>query len=127
MNEMDALPARILLDYFDHSVRSGKPDLLVSKVNGAWKPVSAEEFGRKTRAFGIGLTTLGLDHDDRIAILSENRPEWPMTDFATLGIGAITVPIYTTYLAPQVEYILKDCAAKVLVVSNEKELAKVMG
>ncbi len=123
---MDALPARILLDYFNHSVRSGKPDLLVSKVNGAWKPVSAEEFGRKTRAFGIGLTTLGLDHDDRIAILSENRPEWPMTDFATLGIGAITVPIYTTYLAPQVEYILKDCAAKVLVVSNEKELAKVM-
>ncbi len=123
---MEALPARILLDYFLHAVKSGKPDLLVSKVNGAWKPVSANEFGRKTRAFGIGLTTLGLDHDDRIAILSENRPEWPMTDFATLGIGGITVPIYTTYLAPQVEYILRDCSAKVIVVSNERELAKVM-
>ena len=123
---MDALPARILLDYFQFAVRSGKPDLLVSKVNGAWTPVSAAEFGRKTKAFGIGLTTLGVDHDDRVAILSENRPEWPMTDFATLGIGGITVPIYTTYLAPQVEYIIKDCTAKVIVVSNEKELAKVM-
>ena len=123
---MDALPARILLDYFQFAVRSGKPDLLVSKVNGSWVPVSAAEFGRRTKAFGIGLTTLGVDHDDRVAILSENRPEWPMTDFGTLGIGAITVPIYTTYLAPQVEYIIKDCTAKVLVVSNEKELAKVM-
>jgi len=123
---MDALPARTLLDYFRHSAASGKPDLLVSKVNGAWTPVSAQEFGRRTRAFGIGLTTLGLDHDDRVAILSENRPEWAMTDFATLGIGGITVPIYTTYLAPQVEYILRDCSAKVVVVSNEKELAKVM-
>lgn len=123
---MDALPARILLDYFQFAVRSGKPDLLVSKVNGAWTPVSAAEFGRRTKAFGIGLTTLGVDHDDRVAILSENRPEWPMTDFATLGIGAITVPIYTTYLAPQVEYIIKDCTAKVVVVSSEKELAKVM-
>jgi len=123
---MDALPARSLLDYFRHSAASGKPDLLVSKVNGAWTPVSAQEFGRRTRAFGIGLTTLGLDHDDRVAILSENRPEWAMADFATLGIGGITVPIYTTYLAPQVEYILRDCSAKVLVASNEKELAKVM-
>jgi long-chain acyl-CoA synthetase len=125
-NEMEALPARTLLDYFKHSASSGKADLLVSKVNGAWTPVSAERFGRRTRAFGIGLTTLGVDNGDRIAILSENRPEWPMSDFATLGIGGITVPIYTTYLAPQVEYILRDCAAKVLVVSNEKELAKVM-
>ena len=123
---MDALPARTLLDYFRHSAASGKPDLLVSKVNGAWTPVSAQELGRRTRAFGIGLTTLGLDNDDRVAILSENRPEWAMTDFATLGIGGITVPIYTTYLAPQVEYILRDCSAKVVVVSNEKELAKVM-
>jgi long-chain acyl-CoA synthetase len=126
MHAMEALPARTLLDYFNHAVSTGKPDLLVSKVNGTWTPVPAAEFGRRTRAFGIGLTTLGLDHDDRVAILSENRPEWPMTDFGTLGIGAITVPIYTTYLAPQVEYILRDCGAKVIVVSNAKELAKVM-
>ncbi len=123
---MDALAAKTLLDYFRHAVGSGKPDLLVSKVSGAWTPVTAQEFGRRTRGFGIGLTTLGVDHDDRVAILSENRPEWPMADFGTLGIGAITVPIYTTYLAPQVEYILRDCGAKVLVVSNEHELAKVM-
>ncbi len=122
----DALPARTLLDYFKHAASSGKAELLVSKVNGAWTPVSAEEFGRKTRGFSLGLASLGVDRGDRVAILSENRPEWPITDFATLALGAMTVPIYTTYFAPQVEYILRDSEAKVIVVSSTAELAKVM-
>jgi long-chain acyl-CoA synthetase len=87
--------------------------------------VSAEEFGRFTKGFALGLASLGVDRGDRVAILSENRPEWPMTDFAALALGAMTVPIYTTYLAPQVEYILKDSDAKVVVVSPA-ELPKVM-
>ncbi len=114
----EPLPAQTLLDYFNHAARSGKPNLLVFKVNGTWTPMSSDEFGRKVRAFGMGLTALGVDQGDRVAILSENRPEWAIADFATLGIGAIDVPIYTTYLAPQVEYILKDSKARVLVVSG---------
>jgi long-chain acyl-CoA synthetase len=122
----EAIPARTLLDYFDYAVSSGKPDLLRSKVSGVWVSVSAEEFGRRTRGFALGLASLGVDRGDRVAILSENRPEWPMSDFAILALGAMTVPIYTTYLAPQVEYILKDAEAKVVIVSNELELRKVM-
>jgi long-chain acyl-CoA synthetase len=121
----EPLPARTLVDYFDYAATSGKPELLVSKVNGKWTPVSAEELGRRTRGLALGLASLGVDRGDRVAILSENRPEWPMTDFASLALGAMSVPIYTTYLAPQVEYILKDCAAKVVVVSSA-ELGKVM-
>jgi long-chain acyl-CoA synthetase len=123
---IDALPATTLLDYFRHAAGSGRPDLLVQKKDGVWTNVSAEEFGRATRGLALGLALLGVDRHDRVAILSENRPEWPMTDFATLALGALTVPIYTSYLAPQVEYILKDSMAKVVVVSNAVELQKVL-
>src|ERR1035437_3005315 len=123
---MEALPARTLLDYFAYAVSSGKPDLLVSKVRGAWTPVSAAEFGRKTRGFALGLASLGVDRRDRVAILSENRPEWPMADFATLALGAVSVPVYTSYLPPQIEYLLNDSSAKVVVVSGAFELAKVL-
>ncbi|HEV8267688.1 MAG TPA: AMP-binding protein, partial [Thermoanaerobaculia bacterium] len=122
----DPLPAKTLLDYFEFAATSGKSQLLVSKIKGVWTPVSGEEFGRRTKGFALGLASLGVDRGDRVAILSENRPEWPMTDFATLGLGAMTVPIYTSYFAPQVEYILKDAEAKVVVVSNAQELQKVM-
>jgi long-chain acyl-CoA synthetase len=123
---IEALPAKTLVDYFRHAAASGKPDLLVSKVDGAWKPLSASDFGERTKGLALGLALLGVDRQDRVAILSENRPEWPMTDFATLSLGAMTVPIYTTYLAPQVEYILKDSLAKVVVVSDAIELQKVL-
>ncbi len=123
---IEALPAKTLVDYFRHAAASGKPDLLVSKVDGAWTAVSASEFGERTKGLALGLALLGVDRQDRVAILSENRPEWPMTDFATLSLGAVTVPIYTTYLAPQVEYILRDSLAKVVVVSNAIELQKVL-
>ena len=123
---IEALPAKTLVDYFRHAAASGKPDLLVSKVDGAWKPLPASEFGERTKGLALGLALLGVDRQDRVAILSENRPEWPMTDFATLSLGAMTVPIYTTYLAPQVEYILKDSLAKVAVVSDAIELQKVL-
>ncbi|MCK6684422.1 MAG: long-chain fatty acid--CoA ligase [Thermoanaerobaculia bacterium] len=117
---------RTLLDFYQSSVASGVPELLISKVNGKWTPVSAEEFGRKVRALALGLTYLGVDRGDRVAILSENRPEWPMTDFATLSLGALSVPIYTTYLSPQVEYILRDAEPRVVMVSNHTELKKVL-
>ena len=123
---IEALPAKTLVDYFRHAAASGKPDLLVSKIDGAWRPLSAEEFGERTKGLALGLALLGVDRQDRVAILSENRPEWPMTDFATLSLGAMTVPIYTSYLAPQVEYILRDSLAKVVVVSNAIELQKVL-
>jgi len=123
---LEPLPAKTLLDYFRFAAGSGKAELLVSKVGGAWTPLSAAEFGERTRGLALGLALLGVDREDRVAILSENRPEWPMADFATLSLGALTVPIYTSYLAPQVEYILRDSLAKVIVVSTAIELQKVV-
>ncbi len=122
----EALPARTLVDYFRHAAASGKADLLLQKLQGSWRPMSADGFGEMTKGLTLGLALLGVDRHDRVAILSENRPEWAATDFATLALGALTVPIYTTYLAPQVEYILRDSMAKVVVVSNAVELQKVL-
>ena len=123
---LEPLPAKTLLDYFRFAAGSGKAELLVSKAGGAWTPLSASEFGERTRGLALGLALLGVDREDRVAILSENRPEWPMADFAALSLGALTVPIYTSYLAPQVAYILRDSLAKVVVVSNAIELQKVL-
>ena len=123
---LEPLPAKTLLDYFRFAASSGKAELLVSKTGGAWTPVSAADFGERTQGLALGLALLGVDREDRVAILSENRPEWPMADFATLSLGALSVPIYTSYLAPQVEYILRDSLAKVVVVSSAVELQKVV-
>jgi long-chain acyl-CoA synthetase len=125
-NVLEPLPANTLLDYFRFAAGSGKAELLVSRIGGTWTPVSSAEFGERTQGLALGLALLGVDREDRVAILSENRPEWPMADFATLSLGALTVPIYTSYLAPQVEYILRDSLAKVAFVSNAIELQKVV-
>ncbi len=107
-----------LLDFFQNAVESGKPDLLLRKVNGTWTPVSAGEFGKGTRALAAGLAALGIDQGDRVCIMAENRPEWAMSDFAVLSLGAITVPIFTTFLAPQVEHVFRDSGAKAAIVSG---------
>ncbi|MGE5345134.1 MAG: AMP-dependent synthetase/ligase [Acidithiobacillales bacterium] len=122
----EALGARTLLDYFRFATRSGKANLLLHKVEGTWREVSAGAFDETTKALALGLALLGVDRHDRVAILSENRPEWAAADFATLALGGLTVPIYTTYLAPQVEVILRDSMAKVVIASNAVELQKVL-
>jgi len=75
-------------------------------------------------ALARALHELGVRKGDRVAILAENCPEWAITDWATLCLGAITVPIYPTLTAPQVGEILRDSEPKVLVVSDKKQLRK---
>lgn len=72
------------------------------------------------------LKKLGLRKGDRLAILSENRHEWAVADFATPLLGAVVVPIYSTLTAQQTAYILCDSGAKVVVVSTAKQLEKVL-
>ena len=95
-----------------------KDDLMLYKKEGAYVPLSTREFGDKVRALSLGLRELGLGPGDKLIILSENRPEWVMTDFATLCRGALTVPIYTTLVPEQVRYIIEDSDAKIVVYSG---------
>jgi long-chain acyl-CoA synthetase len=84
-----------------------------------------EDFGARVRHFSLGLQDLGLAKGDKLIILSENRPEWTMTDFACLTAGAVTVPIYTTLVPEQVKYIISDSDAKIVVFSNEFQWGKI--
>jgi len=117
---------RTLCDIFVAAAACGKPKLLLSKVGGAWKPISAADFGFTVRALSLGLNGLGIQPGDRVAILSENRPEWAMADFAILCAGAWSVPIYPTLPAGQIAPLLNDCGARAIFVSTLEQLGKIL-
>src|SRR5205085_8721820 len=88
------------------------------KRGGAWQSLTFGEVARRVCELALGLAERGIGRGDRVAIWSENRPEWNMADLATLAVGAVDVPIYTTQALDQVEYILNDSAARAIFVSG---------
>ena len=102
-----------------------KPALAHKPKGGTYEDISYTELDASVAAFSKGLNALGVEKNDRVAILSENRPEWAITDFGSLKVGAVTVPMFSTLTAAQVGYILKDSGAKIICVSTEKQLEKV--
>ncbi|MEK6284344.1 MAG: long-chain fatty acid--CoA ligase [Acidobacteriota bacterium] len=92
-------------------------EFLRFKVGGEWRSLTFCEVARRVRELALGLKALGIGGGDRIAIWSENRPEWNLADLAALAIGAVDVPIYATQTRAQVEYILADSAARAIFVS----------
>jgi len=93
--------------------------------DGAWKPITASELYGRVRALAEVLTNWGVVKGDRVALLSENRWEWAVTDFATLALGAVDVPLYPTLTAEHVGYMLRDSGAKIVVVSSAEQYAKI--
>lgn len=89
-----------------------------------WAPIPAREFYRRTVAISRKLREWGIAKGDRIAILSENRSEWAVADFAALLQGAASVPVYPTLTPPQTAFILKESGARILFVSSEALLKK---
>ncbi|MBI4168901.1 MAG: long-chain fatty acid--CoA ligase [Acidobacteria bacterium] len=103
-----------------------RPDQVLYREEGAWRPIATREFCRRILDLALGLRRLGVARGERVALLSENRPEWLATDFAILAAGAVTVPIYPTLLADRIEWILKDSGAVAAVVSTPDQLGKVL-
>jgi long-chain acyl-CoA synthetase len=91
-----------------------------------WVPISSTEIYRSVVGVARALESWGVGKGDRVAILSENRPEWTIADFAALALGAVTVPVYSTQTADQTSYILNDSGASVIVVSTKHQLEKVL-
>jgi len=100
--------------------RHDKPDALNERKGGEWVHIPATTFIDRVRHVALGLTTLGIKAGDRVAVLSENRPEWSITDLAILSLRAVNVPIYTTQAVDQVRFILNDSGARVLFISGRK-------
>lgn len=91
-----------------------------------WVPISSKEVYRGVVGVARTLESWGIRKGDRVAILSENRPEWTIADFAVLALGAVTVPIYATQTAEQTSFILNDSGARVVAVSTQTQLEKVL-
>jgi long-chain acyl-CoA synthetase len=102
-----------------------KPDQLLYKSHGAWRPIASVELVARIRDVALGLRAAGVVAGDRVALLSENRPEWTTSDYAVLSAGAVTVPIYPTLLAEQIEFILRDSGARVVIASSAAQMAKI--
>ncbi|MGC9996040.1 MAG: long-chain fatty acid--CoA ligase [Terriglobia bacterium] len=103
-----------------------RPDCFLYKSEGRYQSISSREALRKAAALASALERLGARPGERIALLSENRPEWALTDYAILGMRAITVPLFPTLLDPDLEYILRDSESKGIVVATDIQLRKVL-
>jgi len=99
---------------------------LSSKGARGYQAITYREMGEKVRTLLSGLVALGVEKGDRIALISENRPEWAIADIAILHIGAINVAIFPTLPAGQVEYIVADSESKIILVSDREQLAKAL-
>jgi long-chain acyl-CoA synthetase len=100
--------------------------VMLQRLGDEWVPISSETLRERVAAVSGALRRWGVSKGDRVAILSENRPEWTIADFASLLIGAVTVPIYATLTAEQTAYILRDSGARVVFLSSEMQLQKVL-
>lgn len=116
-----------LFDLIDRygSLYPNKKDALAAKVNGEWKTWSSSEFCRNVEAISFGLLKLGVKKGDKIATLSNNRPEWNFIDLGMMRIGAIHVPVYPTISASDLQFILHDAEVSFVFVSGEELWHKV--
>ncbi|HEU4946070.1 MAG TPA: long-chain fatty acid--CoA ligase [Kribbella sp.] len=99
---------------------SSHPDTAIfsRRAAGGWLDVSAAEFARQVTGVAKGLIAAGVKHGDRVALLSATRYEWTLIDYAIWSIGAVTVPIYETSSASQIQWILTDSDAVVAIAEN---------
>ncbi len=99
---------------------------IMHKVDKEYRGIRFSELRRNAELFSLGLASLGLMKNDKVAIISENRPEWLISDMAIISLGAVDVPIYPTLTAKQIEFIFNDAKVKMAVVSNQSQLNKVL-
>ncbi|MGB9702790.1 MAG: AMP-dependent synthetase/ligase [Candidatus Kapaibacteriota bacterium] len=103
-----------------------KPAFVFKNPQGVLSEINYLELKSRVENFALGLIELGIRKDDKIGIVSENRLEWIIADFASISLGAVTVPIFPTLTAKQIEYIYNDCGVSTVIVSNSMQLRKIL-
>src|SRR5688500_16223580 len=98
---------------------------LAGKQNGKWTTYSSEDFKKFTERLSFGLLSMGLQRNEKIAIISNNRPEWNFIDLGCIQAGGINVPIYPTISENDLRFILEDAAVKFIFVSSRELFEKV--
>jgi long-chain acyl-CoA synthetase len=106
--------------------QSGRSAAQMVKRQGRWQTLTWEEVGAIVREAALGLVALGRRPGDAVGLLSQSRAEWVQADFAILSAGCVTVPIYPTYPAEQIAYIVSDAGVRTLIVEDPQQLAKAL-
>ncbi len=101
--------------------RLSSPRAALRKVGGQWEPVSSFEFLHRTAGLSHALHLLGINPGDRVGLISANRPEWHICDFAILGLGAVSVPVYFRESADRLIYVLNDSGARVAIATGPEQ------
>lgn len=97
----------------------------MTKEEGKWISTSFKDAVDQAERLSAGLASLGVGKGDKVAVISPNRMEWALADYAALALGALLVPIYPSLLPDQAKYILNDSEAKVVIVADEIQMEKV--
>ena len=113
---------RTLNELFLVAAGHNRPDCLQHKVDGRYVPISTAELVDRVQRLAHALQALGVHRGERIALMADNGPHWPLVDFATLGMGGVLVPVYPTLLAEGAAYIVHDSGSKVLFVQGRERL-----
>ena len=116
----DRIPQTIPHFCFEAFRRHNKRDALAFKIGDAWNYLLGSEVIERVKRIAMGLAAMGVKAGDRVAIISENRPEWSLVDLAILSLRAVNVPIYTTQAVEQIRFILENSGARMLFLSGKK-------
>jgi long-chain acyl-CoA synthetase len=118
-------PISTVNDLFFRIAAAGNPRaVLWQNASDVWHPISSDQMYQRVRALGSAFLHMGAKKGDRIALISENRWEWAVTDFAVLAIGAADVPIYPTLTGEQVAELVRDAGCRIAVVSSRLQFDK---
>ncbi|MBI3981292.1 MAG: long-chain fatty acid--CoA ligase [Gemmatimonadetes bacterium] len=121
-----SVPGTLTALFFDAVDRySTKRAALRYKAAGEWRDITHQELARRVQHAALGLRELGVNPGDRVAILSTNRPEWAIADYACLTARCVDVAVYPTLPEKQVAYILNDAGVRAVFVENQEQFAKV--
>src|SRR5579872_4218909 len=115
-----------LNDIFFAAVERNLDRMQLYREAGKWLPISSRQFGQNVGRVARALHSWGIRRGDRVAILGENRPEWSTADLASLLLGAVTVPLYTTLTAEQTAFALNDAGCRMIFVSSDQQLHKIL-
>lgn len=120
-----AIGIRTINDVFFAVVDRQLPRVMTYREGANWVSISSQDLYRRVAATAKALQIWGVKKGDRVAILSENRPEWAIADYAAIAIGAVVVPIYATLTADQIAFLLRDSGTKVIFLSSRVQLQKI--
>ncbi len=117
---------RTVLDFYRCELKAPKRDHYRHFTPDGVRTLSTEQFFAKVVGFAEGLAKLGIGRGDRVLLISDNRPEWHITDLAVLALGAVDVPVYSTLNPEQIAYQVNDSGARAVVVDSPQQMAKIL-